>query len=224
MRGQTTRPFRFPAMQAFIPEDAERVEHSAQRKALTEPVALCTSRFALCGGMEIERLPHEFPFHTGGSRVAAVPIWQKLVGVLLAIGVLVGWVIRTLPEEERKKPKEEIAIPSASVVPGPIRLEVLNGCGIQGAAGHVASFLRSAGFDVVYEGNAEHFRFTESIVMDRAGVLSAARRVAETLGIGNCVQQIKMDPYRIEDMTVIVGRDYRRMRLDEPYPRQNENP
>jgi len=140
-----------------------------------------------------------------------------LLGLVIAMGALVGGMIWMLPESALEGPSEEgtSLMPSASDVPGPIRVEVLNGCGIQGAAGRVAHFLRSQGFDVVYEGNAEHFRFTESIVMDRAGTLPDARRVADALGVEHCVQQIKKDPYRIEDVTVIVGRDYRWMKLGD---------
>jgi len=147
--------------------------------------------------------------------VAVVPRWQMLLGVILAIGSLVGGMIWMLSVSARGRPSEEEApsTPSMPAVPGPIRVEVLNGCGVGGAAGRVAYFLRSKGFDVVYEGNAEHFRFAETIVMDRAGTPTYAQGVADTLGVEHCVQQIKMDPYRIEDVTVIVGRDYRWMEL-----------
>jgi len=95
-----------------------------------------------------------------------------------------------------------------------IKVEVLNGCGVNGLARRVSDFLRTEGFDVVNGngGNAESFGFVESIVVDRVGDISKAEKVAKVLGVGNCLRQVDMDPYRIEEVTVIIGRDYRKLR------------
>ncbi len=92
-----------------------------------------------------------------------------------------------------------------------IRVEVLNGCGEGGLARHTADFLRREGFDVVNGngGNAECFSFVESIVVDRVGDMSKAEKVADVLDIENCIRQVNMDPYRIEEVTVIIGGNYR---------------
>ena len=93
----------------------------------------------------------------------------------------------------------------------PIRVEVLNGCEEKGLARKVTSLLRRSGFDVVNFGNAENFDFLETIVVDRSGQIEKAQQVAQTLGVENCVQQIKQDPYRIEDVLVIIGRDFHKL-------------
>jgi hypothetical protein len=109
-----------------------------------------------------------------------------------------------------------------SATPGPtftasrdVKVEVLNGCGVDGMARTVATRLRTAGFDVMTLDNADRFDYPESIVIDRLGNPEDADRVAEALGISNRIQQIVPDPFRIESVTVIIGRDYSRIGLDQ---------
>ena len=96
-----------------------------------------------------------------------------------------------------------------------VKVEVLNGCGIDGLARIVGNRLRSTGFDVMTLDNADRFDYPESIVIDRLGSPDEADRVAEALGISNRIQQIVPDPYRIESVTVIIGKDYLRIGLDQ---------
>jgi hypothetical protein len=95
-----------------------------------------------------------------------------------------------------------------------VRIEILNGCGVGGIARTVADRLRDAGFDVLTLDNADSFNYPESIVVDRVGKPSHAARVADELRIPNRIQQIIPDPFRIETVTVIIGKDYVRLGLD----------
>lgn len=94
-----------------------------------------------------------------------------------------------------------------------IRVEILNGCGEAGVVDRFARLLRSAGFDVIKTGNARSFSYIESMVLDRAGRRDYADEVARVLQIRAVIQQIKDDPYRIEDVTLIIGRDHRKLGL-----------
>ncbi|MBI2951675.1 LytR C-terminal domain-containing protein [bacterium] len=94
-----------------------------------------------------------------------------------------------------------------------IRVEVLNGCGEAGVVDRFARLLRSAGFDVIKTGNARSFSYAESMVLDRAGRRDYADEVARVLRIRAVIQQIKDDPYRLEDVTLIIGRDHRKLGL-----------
>ena len=96
-----------------------------------------------------------------------------------------------------------------------VKVEVLNGCGVDGMARTVANRLRDTGFDVMTLDNADRFDYPESIVIDRLGAPQDADRVAEALGISNRIQQIVPDPFRIESVTVIIGRDFGRIGLDQ---------
>lgn len=75
---------------------------------------------------------------------------------------------------------------------------------------------RALDLDVIDEGNATSFGFLESVVIDRVGDLGRARRVADALGIPDAIQQISDDTFRLEEVTIIIGRDYDRLRLFEP--------
>lgn len=88
-----------------------------------------------------------------------------------------------------------------------IHVEVLNGCGMDGIAGLVGNRLRALGFDVLTLGNAENYNFPETIVIDRVGKPDYARLVADAIGTPNRIQQMTPDPFRIEEVTVIIGRD-----------------
>ena len=95
-----------------------------------------------------------------------------------------------------------------------IQIEVLNGCGIDGLARKAAEFLRDGGFDVLTVSNAGSYDYAETLVIDRVGKLNNARKVADELGVATCIQQIVPDPFRIEEVTVIIGKDYPRL---EPF-------
>ncbi len=87
-----------------------------------------------------------------------------------------------------------------------IRIQVLNGCGVNGAGRKLASVLRLArGFDVIDIANADSFDFEQTVVIDRVGDGVAAGRVARVLGDPPIVKQRQSD--RSFAVTVIVGYD-----------------
>ncbi|HCV24272.1 MAG TPA: LytR C-terminal domain-containing protein [Candidatus Latescibacteria bacterium] len=94
-----------------------------------------------------------------------------------------------------------------------LRVAVLNGAGEPQLAARMTRHARSLGLDVIREGNASSFGYIESVVVDRVGDMTQARAVAVLLGIPHTIQQIDDDAYRLEDVEVIIGHDYRRLRL-----------
>ena len=113
------------------------------------------------------------------------------------------------------RPQRTTPVASAAEPTKNIHVEVLNGCGKDGIAQQVGQHLRSLGFDVMTWTNAGSFNYPESMVIDRVGNPGYARQVAEALGIQNQIQQIIADPFRIEQVTVIIGRDYPRLNLPQ---------
>ncbi|MBT4483380.1 MAG: LytR C-terminal domain-containing protein [Candidatus Latescibacteria bacterium] len=91
-----------------------------------------------------------------------------------------------------------------------VRVAVFNGCGRVGLASMFAQKLRSDGFDVVngQGGNADSFDFETSVVVDRKGVGKKAEAVSKALGIEIILEQRSDDPYLIEDVAVVLGRDW----------------
>ena len=129
-----------------------------------------------------------------------------LIG-LLCIALLV-MVITSKYSQPKPAPKpvleEPVALPK-------IHIEVLNGCGADGVATRLSDRLREHGLDVITQGNAENFNFPDTIVIDRTGKPDYARQVANLLGTKNHIQQMTPDPFRIEEVTIVIGRDYARL-------------
>ena len=91
---------------------------------------------------------------------------------------------------------------------GVIQVDVLNGCGVTGAATQVRDYLRARGFDVVELLNYKSFDVSESIVVDRVGDGVAAQKVAAALGLGSgrIVRQINPDYF--VDVSIVIGKDH----------------
>lgn len=141
---------------------------------------------------------------------------QERVLWLLAIAagaiLLVAALRPYFSAEEEPAPLSSPPPSSPQASPVYIRVAVLNGCGESQVAGRLTKKMRGLGFDVIYEGNAENFNFLHSLVVDRRGDLDKARRVAAVLGLPH-LQQVSEDTFRLEEVAVIIGRDYRQVRL-----------
>jgi len=92
------------------------------------------------------------------------------------------------------------------VLPGDVRVEVLNGTGISGVAAEVSALLEREGFQVTPPGNADHFEYEETLVIARGESLAKARAVA--LHIAGAVLEHRPDAEAEVDVSVIVGQSY----------------
>lgn len=86
------------------------------------------------------------------------------------------------------------------------RVEVLNGSGRSGMARAVTQRLRTAGFDVVFFGNAPAGSGDSTVVIDRIGDDAVARAVAEHLGVTRVISQPDTSLYL--EATVVLGKDW----------------
>ena len=101
----------------------------------------------------------------------------------------------------------------SSPLPHPIRVEVLNGCGVSQVAARLTRRARDLGLDVIHEGNADHFGYLHTLVIRRGGERQRAEQVAQALGIPHVIdQQINQD-FRLADITIVIGQDYQRIDL-----------
>jgi hypothetical protein len=171
----------------------------------------------------------------------AVPVALVLVAAVIALDVLDLWPRRpalgrryqpssaavrdttTQPVDTAVRPTVEASAAVAPVAPEaatpqvqrPIRLQVLNGCGVRGLAKVVTPALRAKGFDVRETRNANHFRYERTVLIDRVGRPELARIVADSLGMdGASVTTESARNLADIDVTVIVGADYESLRLD----------
>jgi len=86
-----------------------------------------------------------------------------------------------------------------------IQIEVLNGTGESGVAMKTALEFRKAGIDVLIVGDAEHFHFERSIIVDRRGDRGIASRLSRLTGCRTVVEQKQERP--LVDATFVIGRD-----------------
>jgi len=126
-----------------------------------------------------------------------------LWGALIAAATLVAVAYFSIHTESEIPEEAARALPAVDVR---VRVEVLNGGGVPGAARRATDAARSIGFDVVFFGNAGSFDQAESEVVDRVGRPEYAQAVAEALGIHN-VRSIP-DPDRYVDVSVFLGADW----------------
>ncbi|MBD3316059.1 MAG: hypothetical protein GF344_09745 [Chitinivibrionales bacterium] len=130
---------------------------------------------------------------------------RNIIAFLALVGILltaIGLGDRTAPAQ-----KDE-AEPQKNAVPHIGRLEVLNGCGITGAAGATADFLRSKSFDVKSIGNAETWNYPFTIVAARTKDMSIAHKVAGALGTNKCIM-LRTNDTESHNVTVFVGGDFK---------------
>ena len=126
-----------------------------------------------------------------------------IVMLILLVGYFSYAFLSRDSSAQQVKPEQKSPAPSRV-----IQLDVLNGCGAKGVAARLTNFLRSSGFDVVEMKNYKTSHIPQTMVVDRVGNLSVARRVAASLGISekNVIQQINPDYF--VDVSVIIGEDY----------------
>jgi len=125
-------------------------------------------------------------------------------GIVASLAILLAWWLRPGSEPPPTSPGAE-ATPVWSS-DARVRIEVLNGGGRAGAARAATTFLRDAGYDVVYFGNATSFDHDSTRVIDRVDRLEVASAVARALGIGNVLSE--PDPNLFVDVSVVLGADW----------------
>jgi len=89
-----------------------------------------------------------------------------------------------------------------------IKVEVLNGVGVDGIAAEVTEYLREKGFDVVKTDDAGRTDYIYSMVKDRTGNLYSARNLAQILNIDTLSVLQEINKSLILDITVVLGKDY----------------
>jgi hypothetical protein len=144
----------------------------------------------------------------GSARESRPKVKLSTLGFLLttvAVAALVGSMVVGL---RGTPPTESISTYSSPTIAGRddrIRVEVLNGAGINGLARQVTERLRDEGFDVVYYGNASAPQDSTTI-LDRLGKVEEVRSVGTALGVDRIVTAIDTTLYL--EATVILGRDW----------------
>lgn len=104
---------------------------------------------------------------------------------------------------------------AAASFTAPLRVEILNGCGITNAADLVAGAAKDAGMQVVWVGNAQgpgRFRVPKTFIESHAGVPVVVEELCKRLGIPVSDVRPNGTTKPGVDVTVTVGRDYPKIR------------
>lgn len=89
-------------------------------------------------------------------------------------------------------------------------VELLNSCGIQGAAASIRAFLRENGFDVVSSRNDLLQNYEETIIVLRNPEWEGAQALASTLRTKN-VLVVGSDHPAVVDAAVYIGKDFKQI-------------
>jgi hypothetical protein len=129
---------------------------------------------------------------------------------ILAIYLIYNLYLRfTTPQVEFKTSvTDSVTHLTKQPVGSTLQIDVQNGCGVPGIADKFTEFLHTKGFDVVEKGNFSSSDIKTSMVIDRAGNMKNAKRVADALGISEkyLIQQTNNNYFL--DATVVIGMDY----------------
>ncbi|UCC82943.1 MAG: LytR C-terminal domain-containing protein [Gemmatimonadota bacterium] len=136
--------------------------------------------------------------------------------ILALVFFVVGVFVASLWLEIRHETPMTVEQPEGHWGGRRIRVEVLNGAGVDRLAVRATERLRELDFDVVYYGNLPSFGRDSSVVIARLDDVEPARHVADALGLRHVVHEPDRNLYL--DVTVILGSDWGR----SPEPRNPE--
>ena len=133
--------------------------------------------------------------------------------IFLSVFIVVFVVSMLIPESGKEAVKDR---------PHIVRLQLMNGCGVKGAAEEMTNALRESSKDVIFDiidiGNAETFNFENTLVIDRKGnPAEPGAYSAAAMFIGD-ILKVKPQQLILEklsdnlldiDATVIIGSDYK---------------
>lgn len=137
-----------------------------------------------------------------------------LNGAILIFLILVGYFSFSLINNAVRSDRDpkEISDTSSNLTNQPnlaIQVDVQNGTNQNGVAAKFTDYLRKNGMDVVEMGNYRSEGEEKTLVIDRSGDMSKAKRVAKALGVNekNIVQQVNTSMYL--DVTIVIGKDFK---------------
>ena len=135
---------------------------------------------------------------------AAILLVTCLVLIIAMVAGLRGPSVKGETQSETSAPQKSEDLQK---IPWIGKIQVLNGCGVDGAANVVAEYLRSKKFDVKNIGNAPTGNYKATLVVSRKKDQAMARQVAGALGTSAVfILRTRDEMY---DVTVFVGADFK---------------
>jgi len=110
----------------------------------------------------------------------------------------------------------DVSIPATEEAP--LRIEVLNGCGVSNVANKFSNTLTYNNYQVVGAANADHFNYEHTILIDLGSEKDKAiEQLRKDIGIGkNDVYLLREDSDA--DVRIIIGKDFQSLKIFEAIP------
>ncbi len=124
-----------------------------------------------------------------------------LVCFIVTLSIFIGIKKKSLIQEQTKTGRTVTAH-----VPNIGSIEVLNGCGISGAASVVADFLRYKQFGVENIDNADSWNYPQTLVVSRTQDMTTAKLICEALQTENLI--LLRDGNDLYNVSIFVGSDF----------------
>jgi hypothetical protein len=152
------------------------------------------------------------------SEKAPINLRRSFFSVLLwGLGIVNVLLIASSVRNHFATGNEHTIISDTAVVAEPntiLKIEVLNGCGIDGVARKFADFLKKRNFDPVTVTNFERHDIPRTMIIDRTSNASVnGRKVAQVLGLSEDYVSYLASPERMVAVSVIIGQDYKAIQL-----------
>ena len=122
---------------------------------------------------------------------------------IFAVAAMMSLFLFAGCEEEKQAPVEKVVRSYKGDV------EVLNSCGMQGAAAKMRSYLRENGFDVVSSRNDRLQNYDETVVVLRNPEWEGAKALAQTLKTKNVL--VVHSKRAVVDAAVYIGKDFKQI-------------
>jgi len=122
---------------------------------------------------------------------------------LYRVGAAVGFVLILYMIYRGDDPE----IVEEALVPTPVSVEVLNGCGVSGVAAQMTEFLRLNDIDVLITKDADSSDYNETIIIGRDLRFDHAGIISQLTGITNRTVDAPTDS--TINVTIIIGKDYK---------------
>jgi hypothetical protein len=135
---------------------------------------------------------------------AAILLVTCLVLIIAMVAGLRGPSVKGQAQGETPAPQKSEDLQK---IPWIGKIQVLNGCGVDGAANVIAEYLRSKKFDVKNIGNAPTGNYKATLVVSRRKDQAMAHQVADALGTSAVFILRTQD--EMYDVTVFVGADFK---------------
>jgi len=138
--------------------------------------------------------------------------WLLNVAIFCLSVVIVGFIFsmggRFLDNTDKIQLSQSMDAPPPEPEFSYIVVEVLNGCGTSGVAQKFTNYLRQAGIDVIYTGNADRMDYALTHVVQRAEATEKTQEILTILELDASRIVLETNAIRHVDLSIILGKDF----------------